>query len=281
MSNEQPDVYSDDYTSDPVAQKAAREALAATEPENRHPWVSRVLVGLGILMVVLGTIGLFIGALNTIKISEQNSELTHQNGELDREQKCISQLLINFEIEQNARGQVAADDRKAVDDIIKRVSEAKSPTDVKRAFAQYYAERKDNDQRRAKYPLPSDPGKCLSASDRTALEKQIPGSTVSPYTLAPTPTIKPTPTKKKSKAHAVEQSEPGGKGGSQLVAVNNESKASGSLSTVSNNNGGAGQITNPKPPAGTNTSPGRLLNPVVDPVTKLVCVTVLLRIVCT
>src|SRR4051794_18601862 len=103
MSNddERADVYSDDYKPDPVAQRAAREALAATEPDRRHPWASRILVGLGILMVIVGTIGLLLGALNTIKIGEQNDELARQNVELDREQRCISQLLINFEIEQN------------------------------------------------------------------------------------------------------------------------------------------------------------------------------------
>lgn len=257
------DLFAANHAPDPVAVRAQNYAVEVTNPDERHPWLSRIVILLAIFLVVAGTFGAVVGTINTI-------ELRHQNSELRTQQVCQAQLLKSLTLEQQARTDISADDRNAVSTLIASVSRARSEKAVQAAFKTYNAEAKENDIKRAKYPIPTfNDNVCLTTTQKEAIEH----SESSPVPMNSTTTPKPgktsgSTTNAKSTPHA--SSTPGGGVGPKVTKTVVVPRATVTATRTKTKTSTPTSITTPP-----NTNP---LNPIVGPVTSTVCV--ITKIIC-
>lgn len=141
------DPYGPEHVPDPVTEEAVAAAMAATDPQVKtEPWFERFFVTIIIVILAIGLTGTVIGGWNSI-------ELGNSNQQLRIEQNCLVRLNQQLQHDENVRSRIASDDRQAVDDVIKAVSEGKNAKDIRRAFDKYFAQRKANDKKRTEYGL--------------------------------------------------------------------------------------------------------------------------------
>lgn len=172
MSND--DIFAPDHVPDPVATKAAQYAVEVTDHDEPHPIWNKFVIIAVIFLVIAGTFGAIIGTINTVSLQTQNSELKKQ-------QVCNTQLLKVITTEQQARANIAADDRKAIKDLVASVSRAKTPQDVQRAFTTFNQESVANDKRRALFPVPNvDENVCAIKPGSDITSSNSPTATVTP-----------------------------------------------------------------------------------------------------
>lgn len=177
-----------DKEPDPVAVRAAHEAVEATNPKkHEHVWLRKTSSFIGIVILILGAASLILSAINAVKLANQNEKLAAQ-------QLCLAQLLVRFEEDQAYRLVVAADDRKAVDDMVHAISSAVAthhPERIPLAFKRYNQERVANDNKRAHLGNSPTLDKCFDLGiGSPALPNTTPSAKNS--SLA-TPPVPPTP----------------------------------------------------------------------------------------
>lgn len=146
------DLYAEDHVPDPVTEGAVAAAMAATTPGKKslgERAITFVLVFIGLLLTSLIVLGVF-NAINNSTTSHKQAE---QQTELGRQNACLTSLLQNFLVDQQSRTIIAADDRNAVRDLIKEITQAKTVPQKFQAIDNFNARSKVNDKRRASLPL--------------------------------------------------------------------------------------------------------------------------------
>lgn len=135
-------------SSDPIAEEAGRYAIEVTDPKAGSSWASKFVIISIVLLVLVGSVGAVLGTINTVRVTQQTNEIELQ-------QACQKSLLKSITIEQEARTKIAADDRKALNDLVANIATAKSSVQVELALDKFKQETKDNERRRAQYPVPT------------------------------------------------------------------------------------------------------------------------------
>lgn len=154
----QADLYSEEHEPDPVTSDAVAAAMAATEPDTEKThWWSKLGVALIIFLFVLASISGVATAINTAQNGHQNKQLNTQNSYLEAQNRCLGTLLESFRRDQDARVQVAKDDREVIDDLINGVfsvkgTQAQREAKVKAYKAAYNQRRLENEKRRDQLP---------------------------------------------------------------------------------------------------------------------------------
>lgn len=192
--NNEPDIFSKDHVPDPVAVRAREFAVKVTDPKPKNSWWSRLLVILAIILILAGTTGAVLGGINTAQNSTQTQTLQQQ-------QACIKDLLRVITQEQQARAQIAADDRNTIRNLVFEVSKAKNQHQVDKAFAEFRHQSHLNDLARERHPLP--------VVNKNVCDVQgFVGNTSSISPQQPQPTSSHSPSPKKSSSSPQAGSQP-------------------------------------------------------------------------
>lgn len=202
------DPYEPGHVDDPVTKDAVAVAMAATERQAQRRWYERAFTWFVIVVLALGTAGAVVSAINAVEIHNQNNSLRAT-------QECLIKLDSELQAEQAVRTQIAADDRRAVDNLVAAIATAKSPKQVQQALQSYQATRKRNDSRRAKYVT-----RIPDVNECKLVEASVQPSLTAPSTPAALPAT-PTPTKKSAKPSAKSTPHPSPTPGTGVRTVTN------------------------------------------------------------
>lgn len=145
------ELYSKDHVPDPVTEGAVAAAMAATAPTRKslgERSATFVLIFIGLLLSSLIVLGVF----NAISANSANNKVAEQQRELAKQNSCLTSLVHNFLVDQQSRAIIAADDRNAVRDLIRDITQAKTLPQKIRAIDNFNARSKINDVRRSQLP---------------------------------------------------------------------------------------------------------------------------------
>lgn len=153
MQDSHKELYGEGYMPDPVTENAVAAAMAATESIEKEPslWY-KIIVVVGSILFVVAVASSGVTAVNAVENYHQNKILKQQTQDVKNENICLQKVVEAQQQDSQARVQISADDREAIDDLVQGVFKAKTSQEAQAAFAAYNKRRNENEQRRLTLP---------------------------------------------------------------------------------------------------------------------------------